>query len=182
MTSDFTSDTNNSSSDKKNNSLIIIILAFVLFCLPVLIAVLGTPNVTRSRASAKRAACFSNIRTLQGAVEMYNMDNPESMKFLDVDTLVKNKYLKNYPTPPETNCRYSSEGDLTQDGSVYCKFHGNIDPEKEKELKAKERSDEIKSIVFHLLLFIAICSIPSMIRARIHQKRRKLRSSPSCRL
>ena len=127
------------SSENKVNVYIVITLAFILFSEFVLLSVFSAPTVTKRRTSAKRAACFSNIRLLQGAVEMYNMDKPNFMKSLDIDLLIKEKYLKTPPTPPENDCKYLSDGDLSDSGNVYCKFHGIYDEAKERELREKEK-------------------------------------------
>ena len=72
--------------------------------------------------------CYSNIRVLQGAVEMYNMDNPSNMMdFLDINRLVNSKYLKEPPESPIPCCRYSENGRLSDDdGEVVCAVHGGM--------------------------------------------------------
>ena len=82
-------------------------------------------HMENSRFHSKKASCFSNQRVLQGAVEMYNMDHSTMMSTLDIDTLVKEKYLHQKPIAPDPQCKYEAVGDLTQDGYVNCKFHGN---------------------------------------------------------
>ena len=153
----------NTDSKKKANGYTILILAFILFIEFVLLALLGMPLIKKDRSSARRAACFSNIKQLQIAIEMYNMDKHDSMKSLDIDLLVNEKYMKGYPLPPEDNCMYLSEGDLSVSGIIYCKFHGEYDKKKEKELRKQERIDGIKSRFKYFILFIFICSIPSLI-------------------
>ena len=91
---------------------------------------LNNPNFEAARKDARTKACFSNIRVLQGAVEMYNMDNATMMSTLDMEELVKTHYIKHIPDKPEPECEYESIGDLTQDGYVNCKFHGS--PSKQK--------------------------------------------------
>ena len=88
-------------------------------------------NTAFARRSSRDKACFSNIRVIQGAIEMYNMDVSTMMEELNpktMDILVKEKYLKAYPTPPETSkCEYQSIGDLTDAGIIFCKYHGDIE-------------------------------------------------------
>ena len=91
-----------------------------------MLAAAAIPNFKAARGSARQKACFSNIRVLQGAVEMYNMDNSVMMTDLDIPTLVKEKYLKSAPKGPEPECEYYSTGDLTKDGVVGCKMHGTL--------------------------------------------------------
>ena len=79
------------------------------------------------RPSARQKACFSNIRVIQGAVEMYNMDNDTMMKELNIDDLIKGHYLKEKPYHPETSCKYENKGELDDDGFVFCTYHGDIE-------------------------------------------------------
>ena len=81
--------------------------------------------VYKSSSSARKKACFSNIRIIRGAIEMYNMDVPESdyMRKLDLNLLIEKKYLKSI-TPPEDFCKYVSMDDLSDNGVVYCVSHG----------------------------------------------------------
>ena len=91
------------------------------------LAAMAIPNFKDARTSARQKACFSNQRVLQGAVEMYNMDVPEKnmMRKLEISPLVSMHYLKDYPSKPEPQCNYESSGDLTENGYVYCTFHGD---------------------------------------------------------
>ncbi len=82
-------------------------------------------KIQNSRYHAKKASCFSNQRILQGAIEMYNMDHSTMMTTIDMETLVKEHYLIKELVGPEPQCEYESIGDLTQDGYINCKFHGN---------------------------------------------------------
>lgn len=91
-----------------------------------IVAAMAIPNFQKARGSARQKACFSNIRVLTGATEMYNLDNDTMMSTLDINALVKGGYLKQAPTHPEPDCEYYSEGDLTKDGVICCKRHGTI--------------------------------------------------------
>lgn len=85
------------------------------------------------RPLARYKACLSNIRVIQGAVEMYNMDSPLMLKDLNensIDSLLKGNYLKSEPSKPDYSCKYSSKGDLSEDGEVYCEYHGGLDRNK----------------------------------------------------
>ncbi len=67
-----------------------------------------------SSPSARTNACLANMRTYSAAVKMYNFDHDESpMKSLNIEELVKEKYINSVLTKPEKDCNYSSEGDLT---------------------------------------------------------------------
>ena len=87
------------------------------------------PHYHVPRTAARQKACFYNIRTLQGAVEMYNMDHEKDpMKALDMNWLIKDNYLKKEPEYPETACSYHSCGDLSDPdtGEIYCHVHGSL--------------------------------------------------------
>jgi Ca-activated chloride channel family protein len=91
---------------------------------------IAVPNFRKSREQARDKACYANMRVLQGAVEMYNMDNHEMMTVVtekEIDLLVAGKYLKSHPTKPESDCRYGSIGDLSDTGVIVCARHGTVE-------------------------------------------------------
>ena len=83
----------------------------------------GVVCVKRSRASVREKACWSNIRVIQGAVELYNEDYSVKMEKMDIPSLIKIGYLKEEPTKPEEKCCYFSFGDLSKDGFIFCSNH-----------------------------------------------------------
>ena len=84
-------------------------------------------NQLYARVSSRSKACFSNIRVIQDAVEIYNMDVDSMMRTLDIDALIEGNYLKGKPSPPETSCEYLNVGDLDSYGFVICKYHGDVE-------------------------------------------------------
>ena len=104
---------------------------FTLIELMIVIAIIGIlaamaiPNFKKARASARQKACYSNIRVIQGAVEMYNMDSANMMNSLKTEDLISGHYLKEKPVAPETQCDYKGEN-LENEGSVFCNFHGDL--------------------------------------------------------
>lgn len=89
----------------------------------------------------KQKACYSNLRVLQGAVEFYNMDNKEMMRYLDIDKLEKLGYLKSggIKCPEYRLNKYKTIGHLDKDGEICCgddpigsngddniKYHGSL--------------------------------------------------------
>ena len=104
---------------------IVIIIVYVLFNM-------SLPHYDGTRTSARQKACFSNQRIIQGAVEMYNMDNtipletalPGEAFVKCEETLVKSRYLKNYIELVEPNCSYGFF-DILGSGTVFCKEHGS---------------------------------------------------------
>ncbi len=81
-----------------------------------------------SRGSARDKICYSNIRVLQGAVEMYNMDSKTMMTTLDQATLREGHYIKDKDNLvcPETHKEYLGD-DLTGNGYIYCDYHGDLE-------------------------------------------------------
>ena len=80
----------------------------------------------------RQKACFSNQRVLQGAVEMYNMDHDVMLHEVNegvIELLKKGKYIKDNhffcPTKNEPG-HYLSQGDLCEDGVIYCDYHGSV--------------------------------------------------------
>lgn len=82
-------------------------------------------------AEIERKACFANVQTILGGVEMYNMDHPEGKissfdeNMLDEDGLLgKDGYLTKPVQKPTPDCHYESDGDLAGEGVIRCTVHG----------------------------------------------------------
>ncbi|MFZ2961139.1 MAG: hypothetical protein WA705_30030 [Candidatus Ozemobacteraceae bacterium] len=109
--------------------------------------VFGASSRTTHRIdAASQAACHANMRMLQGAVEMYNMDNGVSLKALDASgmkLLLDKKYLRVPPRPPLPSCKYNSQGDLSTGGHIRCIVHGALD---EQNQYNQAREDEMNLI------------------------------------
>ena len=99
------------------------IIIYCCFNLLLIFSNFGVVCVKRSRASGREKACWSNIRVIQGAVELYNEDYSIKMEKMDIPSLIKNGYLKEEPTKPEEKCCYFSFGDLSKDGFIFCSNH-----------------------------------------------------------
>lgn len=105
---------------------------FSLIELGIVIVVIGVlssmsmPNFKTSRFQARHKACYSNIRVIQGAVEMYNADSSSQMSYLNMANLVKGGYIKPGIKCPETNKEDYYGENLDSDGEVYCLKHGNL--------------------------------------------------------
>ena len=103
----------------------------------------GIMCIRKSRSSARTKTCWSNIRRIQSAVEMYNMDVASMATSLDIPTLVKKKYLKYEIKGTENDCYYYSYGDLTKDGFIYCNHH--LVPDTDEETIEKFSSNHYSS-------------------------------------
>ena len=153
---------------KKQSCLSTLSRAFILTCITSFIVFsIHTPGKP-SRSFPRRKACLSNLRLISGAVELYNMDNANKIIELNdsaFEILIKGNYLKRKPEPPElTRCFYSSEGDITKSGYIYCKYHGDLkgikecEFNKEHDIKAYELSQK-----YGTLVIIGICLAPALI-------------------
>ena len=118
---------------KKPNRVILHSIGIFLIFLIVCFLAKGQSTFNRPvyRIGTKEAAkCFSNLRLIIGAVEMYNLDGNEMIKTFDADAvlyLLNKNYLKKEPERPTNHCDYLSEGDLTDKGFIYCEYHGSLD-------------------------------------------------------
>lgn len=77
--------------------------------------------------------CKSNQRVLLGAIEMYNMDHREVIDDITDSgaynsmQLLMNGYLKS-PLYCDNGGKYRSYGPLSNDGFIYCDYHGSVEP------------------------------------------------------
>ncbi len=77
--------------------------------------------VSGKTANSRHGACFTNLRILTGACEMYAMDHSAPIKNLDQKQLMAEHYLNEFLSCPEKGT-YS----LVADGQVSCTAHGTI--------------------------------------------------------
>lgn len=132
---------------------IILFIVFVLYCV---FNFGGAIPEKHHHTSSREKACFSNIRVLTGAVEMYNMDCPQMMNKLDMNKLVETKYLKAPIIGPEKECEYLTEGDMTGNGYIYCANHGDIERFKQKDIEARKENEKKKNLTYHITNFFSI--------------------------
>ena len=105
----------------------IIGLVILIFIIAILFS-MARPNIHRSTRGSRQKLCYSNIRVLTGAAEIYNTDvkEEELMKSLDIKHLIKTKYLKDEPAFTEKECSYCSEYIEEEGLCVWCKYHGDL--------------------------------------------------------
>ncbi len=103
----------------------IVFSLLIIFCIV-------SPVLARREVSYQKR-CFSNMRLLLGALEMYNMDNNEMLHEMNddvIELLRKGKYITEdrifcpYKKDPG---HYHNQGDLCEDGVIYCDYHGSIE-------------------------------------------------------
>lgn len=123
--------TYNKWSKKTKQSFVSCLIVYCCFNIFMVFNRFGIICVKKAPRSWKVKSCWSNCRILQGAVEMYNMDNKDMMEKLNIPLLIERNYLKQLPQGTEKKCYYTSHGDLSTDGYIYCIYH--LVPEDDKE-------------------------------------------------
>ena len=111
---------------KKKKTIITIIIIYCCFNVYLVTTNFGISCIKKVRPMAKLKSCWSDIRTIEFAIEDYNIDHKIMMKTsLDFPLLIKEGYLKAIPKGSEEDCRYYIFGDIskTDNGFVYCINH-----------------------------------------------------------
>ncbi|MBF0409968.1 MAG: hypothetical protein HQM10_21675 [Candidatus Riflebacteria bacterium] len=119
---------------------IIVALKFALFCffLGLVIEFLFSFGGRRGQMAhqAREKTCYTNMRFILGAVEMYNMDVKKenmihfSMPDVTTDTGVLDGYIKAKISKPEPGCFYRIVGDISKpNGRIVCPVHGSVEPD-----------------------------------------------------
>lgn len=101
-------------------SIILLILIFLVF------AAISVPNFNRARHQAKSKSCVANLKTIEGAVELYMMENGTPDQ-IDIRTLLHNGYIKVEPRCPDGyyyTIKVSKGFGGTTD--VICPKHGSL--------------------------------------------------------
>ncbi len=107
---------------------------FTLIELMIVIAIIGVlaaiaiPNFRQARAKSNTRACYTNQKTILGALEMYNLDYGQSLVIAGkatLDDLATKKYLQSSPKDPGCGDKDNYRSD--DKGVVWCLFHGTID-------------------------------------------------------
>ena len=116
----------------------------ILLSLVIILSFFNVPSVFARREFSRVKACYSNIRVILGAIEMYNMDHDVMMtecNEYNLHLLCDEGYLKQMPTKPTEKCEYLSDSDLTSTGVIYCKYHGSIEYDEKKHIGVPPSSE-----------------------------------------
>lgn len=92
-----------------------------------LMASIAIPNFNRARANAKSRACLANVRTIEAAIEMYNMESIDDRIVDELDLEKIRHYFSGnaIPTCPDGG-EYSIDGGFDRIGYVRCSVHGTV--------------------------------------------------------
>ncbi|HNY12658.1 MAG TPA: hypothetical protein PKK26_13795 [Candidatus Wallbacteria bacterium] len=87
-------------------------------------AAIAVPNFKKARSKAQEKSCEANMKVLEGACELYMMDN-EKVTAMDIDILLKKGYLK---LAPVCNAGGSYKINFEKDLPVIeCSKHGKLE-------------------------------------------------------
>jgi len=90
-----------------------------------LLAAIAIPNFVSARATAATNACLANLRQLDSAIQMYQIDNGSwPSQFSDLSD-----YLRNVPTtcPADSTVSYTlNAASGTTPAYASCGTHGNV--------------------------------------------------------
>lgn len=108
------------------------ILKYFLFIFAYII--ISESPILAHRPVSRQKVCLSNIRILEAAVEMYNMDQEKMIDTVipgrDYEEfekiLIEKHYLKNVLYHPEKDCSYGFVNAISS-GTYFCKRHGTVD-------------------------------------------------------
>jgi competence protein ComGC/general secretion pathway protein G len=102
-----------------SRALPLVVVLFVLWA--------GSPVAAELHPGLKARACKSNQMVILGAVELYNMNSSRKMSSLDFPALTASEsWLREVPECPAQGT-YSSRGDLSVDGRIFCSVHGTTE-------------------------------------------------------
>lgn len=108
---------------------IVAVLAILVILVPtVLILLSGAKNFSEARDRSNLRACFTNQKTILGALEMYNLDTNKTLIIKNADDmkiLLDETYLSGMPKDPGYYKTDSYRSD--ENGNVWCTNHGTIE-------------------------------------------------------
>ncbi len=141
-------------SDKAKTKSPLSTILFYVYLIGIFVFIFFGPQMSYRRGGRndRIKSCYSNLRVIQGAVEMYNMDVKEKMTTLDQSHLIEGHYIKanSELVCPETSKHGTYSGkDLTKDGEIICSYHGGLIAEGpyNDELIQIEKQQNIKNYI-----------------------------------
>ena len=117
----------------------------------------GSIRLGSDISTDNQKACFKNIQEIQEAVKYYNSSykNKLIVNFDDnvKKILIEDLLLNSDMSLPSESCEYASEGDLSNDGIIYCKFHGDLKNKLNLWNRSKAKEDSRKHYNWFLIAF-----------------------------
>lgn len=107
--------------------------AFILLMIGLFfLAAISTPNFNRARGQAKKKACISNMKTIEGATELYLMEKSSRPGMqISAEELTQEGYLKTIPQCPAGGRYMIRIGNAANGGGgstlIICSVHAGID-------------------------------------------------------
>ena len=103
---------------KKRNQGFTLVEIMIVVAIIAILAAVAIPNFVKYRRNSQAAACVSNLKQIQAAVEQAKMagTTPSSLS----DLVGSDKYIKSTPTCPATGT-YSLGDDTTDPGCTIAK-------------------------------------------------------------
>jgi len=96
-----------------------------------IVCALMTPNYSRMRPNAKKKSCSANMKTIAGAVELYQMEKLKAGETASIDTKMLKDFgfLNAVPRCPETVTERDYKiktGPSASETEVTCGVHGDM--------------------------------------------------------
>jgi prepilin-type N-terminal cleavage/methylation domain-containing protein len=116
---------------RKDEGFTLVELMVVVLIIGILVAI-AIPVFNAAQGSARQKACWSNQRTIEGAVEQYLAADPNNVRpngYVDgASALIVNNYIKDVPHCPSggtANYNYVSASRSTTCPAVVANAHGH---------------------------------------------------------
>ncbi len=146
----------------------VIVECIIVFIIVLLfVALTPQPHFCHRDRHGEQKKCFRNQNILIVAVEMYNLDCSQKIEYIDsktYDVLIERLYLKE-DFFDLSDCKYFSEGNISDEGYIYCKYHGSQgheDKATDYERKVISKKDKRDAII-NKMIICAFCLVAPII-------------------